>query len=71
MTPPKLTPVQSSNISALGYKDGMWVRFNGGTLYRYPEVPMDRFQEAFQVESVGRWFAQNIRGKYQHEQVDA
>lgn len=68
---PTLTPVKSSNIQALGWNDdGLWVRFHGGALYRYPMATKKLYDDAFKVESVGAWFRDNVRGKLEHLKID-
>lgn len=72
MKMPALVPVTSSNIDALGFSPhiGLVVRFKGGGLYHYPEVPLAVYEQALEAPSVGRWFSNEIRGKYKHSQVD-
>ena len=71
MKPPKLTPVKSSNIQSLGHDThGLWVRFKGGGLYRYPDVAEKVFQDAVSSESPGKFFAKEIRGQYRHVLVN-
>jgi hypothetical protein len=71
MKPPKLTSVESSNIDAMGHsKDGLFVRFKGGGLYRYPECPKSVYDEGLKAESVGKWFRSEIVGTYKHSQID-
>jgi len=63
----KLHPVESSNISALGYdeKTGeLHVKFNSGTQYAYAGVPLDTYEELIQAESIGSFFYHHIKGKY-------
>lgn len=72
MKPPKLTPVESSNIDSMGHsKDGLFVRFKGGGLYRYPECPKTVYDEGLKAESVGVWFREKVRGHYEHKKHDA
>lgn len=68
---PEMKPVQSSNIQSLGHDGrGLFVRFNGGGLYQYPDVPVDVYQSAFEAPSVGSWFSGAIRGRYEHKKLD-
>jgi hypothetical protein len=61
-----LTEVESSNIAAVGYKDGfLHVRFQNGATYEYENVPDDVATALFEAESVGRFFNGAIRGQYQ------
>lgn len=71
MKPPKLTPVKSSNLQALGYDArGLWVRFNGGALYSYPKAPRALYEEGVAAESPGSWFIAKIRGHLDHVKHD-
>ncbi len=71
MKKPTLTPVKSSNIDAIGFgNDGLFVRFKGGSLYRYPAAPKSLYENMLKAESVGSFFASNIRGTYHHLPVD-
>lgn len=55
-----LTEVQSSNIAAIGERDGhLIVRFNNGVAYRYPERART-MDEMIAAESMGKFFHQNL-----------
>ena len=67
-TPLKLNPVKSSNVDAVGYDAAtltLQVRFKGGKSYTYAGVPAAVNTALNQAESVGRFIAANIVGKYQ------
>lgn len=70
---PEMKPVKSSNIDKLGYDDagGLFVRFHGGNLYRYPDAPRELFERAMESDSVGKFFSTEIRGQYRHQKLDA
>lgn len=71
MKHPTLTPVKSSNIQSVGHSnDGLFVRFQGGSLYCYPEAPREVYDEMLKAESAGKFFTANVRGKYAHLPVD-
>lgn len=70
MKTPTMKAVQSSNLQSIGYGSGLFVRFHGGGLYRYPEVPKEAYERGLEAESVGRWFASEVRGVYKHEKLD-
>lgn len=56
-----LTEVKSSNIAAIGERDGhLIVKFNNGTAYRYPGMART-IDEMIAAESMGRFFAQKLR----------
>jgi hypothetical protein len=64
MTP---TP-QSSNIAAVGYDSAtseLYVTFvNSGRTYKYLDVPPGEFGMLERADSVGSYFANNIKGQY-------
>lgn len=68
MPMPDLTPVQSSNIEAIGH-DGtdLYVKFNSGSVWKYGGVPADVHVEMLRSTSVGRFFFQKIKGTYAGE----
>jgi len=69
----KLQKVQSSNVGAVGYEDGvLLVRFNSGTLYRYSGVPADVFSRLLAAPSKGAFVATQIvkSRAYQVEKID-
>ena len=69
---PPLTPVKSSNISAIGH-DGsrLFIRFNGGGIYSYKGVSPDTYKAGLEAESVGKWFRSEISGKHEFLKHDA
>lgn len=71
MKTPKLVKVKSSNIQAIGHSnDGLFVRFVGGSTYRYPDAPKALYDKLLKAESVGSLFASAVRGKFAHKPVD-
>lgn len=71
-THPPMTAVKSSNIEALGHRGNvLYVRFKGGKLYSYADVPAEVYHAGVASESPGRWFRDRIRGTYRHSIVDA
>jgi hypothetical protein len=63
-----MNPVVSSNIGAIGY-DGvtreLHVQFKSGRTYKYSNVPLDVYDAFLAAESKGKYFAANVRGKYE------
>lgn len=60
----KLTPVTSSNISAVGYNGKtltLTVEFHNGGLYEYSPVTKETYVELVEAKSVGSYLSQNIR----------
>lgn len=65
-------PVQSSNIAAVGYDPAtaeLEIEFAAGGLYRYADVPADKYQQLIAAESVGSHFAANIKGRFAHRRI--
>jgi hypothetical protein len=61
-------PVVSSTIKSIGYqqeteniKSHLTVIFNSGARYTYTGVPLDLWVRLKEAESVGRFFAQEIK----------
>lgn len=66
-----LTPVKSSNIRAVGYDPAtrtLAVEFPN-SVYHYADVPPNVHDELRAAESVGRYFASNVKGKFEHSKV--
>jgi hypothetical protein len=64
----ELKEVKSSNIQAIGYdKDSqtLHVKFVGNNVYEYAAVPQELFESFSGSESKGKFFAANIRGRFQ------
>lgn len=60
----KLTPVKSSNLTAVGYnaeEEALVVLFHSGQTYRYSPVSLDTYNELLTAESVGQYLNQNIK----------
>lgn len=63
----EMTPVQSSNVKALGWEDEVLeVEFVKGGKYRYTGVPEEIYKILVNADSVGKAFHRYIRPK-QHE----
>jgi hypothetical protein len=60
-----LTRVKSSAIRAIGY-DGymLTVEFHSGRVYDHPGVPHSVYLGLMRASSKGRFYNQNIRGRY-------
>lgn len=68
----EMVPVKSSNVEAIGHRGStLHVRFKGGGLYTYTDVPAEVFREGVAAESVGGWFRSKVMGKFRHEKHDA
>lgn len=66
------TPVDSSNISSIGYDEDsntLEVEFHSGAVYQYFDVPLNVYQEIMEAGSKGQYFAQHIKGYYRFVKV--
>jgi len=65
-------PVVSSQLSYIGYdKDTqeLYVTFIKGDTYKYDNVPEIVFNEFRNSGSIGKYYLQNIKGKYTSTKV--
>ncbi len=65
--------VDSSNVESVGYDrdtQELHVRFKNGSLYKYENVPPDAHEELMAADSVGKHLAENIKGTYDHSQLE-
>ena len=61
----QLTPVKSSNITELGWNDGvLHVRFKNGGLFSYSGITNQMYNELLGAESIGAHFSKHIRTKH-------
>lgn len=63
----ELQAVTSSNINSIGYNpEGrkMYVKFNHGGTWEYVGVPPEVYAEMCGAESVGKYFADHVKGKF-------
>lgn len=64
----ELKPVQSSNVASIGY-DGsekiLYIKFKGSNkIYEHHGVPYEVFKELQASDSVGSYYARNIKKQY-------
>lgn len=65
-----MTPVNSSNLSAVGYENGiLYIRFHGGQMYCYYGVPEFVYEELMSAPSHGKYFAAHIRNVYRYDKL--
>ena len=72
MTTPAMTPVDSSNIDAIGYDEDerkLYVRFTSARTYVYFDVSPDTHQELIQADSKGSYLNREIRHNYEYEEL--
>lgn len=64
-----MTEVKSSNIQAVKFGgDILVVQFKNGKVFAYDGVPQETFDEMMKSESLGSYFAQHIKGKFNETQ---
>ncbi|MDO7977728.1 KTSC domain-containing protein [Oceanotoga teriensis] len=65
--------VESSNLLEVGYDENnelLYVRFKNNSLYFYKGVPKFQYETLLNSQSVGRYFANNIRNFYPYEKIE-
>ena len=70
---PRLMPVDSSVIAAVGYDDArrtLYVRFNASGTYVFHDVPPTAYDAFIHAESKGRFFNAEIRNTYRYTRLD-
>lgn len=59
----------SSNVAFYGYDEHynrLFIQFKNGNSYIYKDIKPELFAEMDKSESVGKFFSQNIAGRYEH-----
>ncbi len=72
MTTPDMTPVDSSNIEAVGYDASnreLYVRFLNNRTYAYSEVPAELHEELLRAPSKGSFLNRAIKGAYAYREL--
>ena len=59
--------VSSSNVSAIGYEDGIQVRFKNGSVYQYFSCSESLFQSFLNASSKGKFVHQHLVHKPQRK----
>lgn len=60
-------PVRSTNIVSIGYDSDtsvLEIEFYSREVYQYTNIPQRLFDDFMTSQSLGRYFAQNIKGKF-------
>ena len=66
-----MIPVESSQIKSIGYSGStLYIEFLKGTVYSYTNVPDDVHTLLLLSKSVGKYFASEIKGKYEFVKTD-
>ena len=61
--------VKSSNILSIGYSvpnHVLYIKFHGGAIYRYSDVPQSEFNSLLESDSKGRYARRNIYWNYSY-----
>lgn len=63
--------VESSQIDSVAHDEqGLFVKFiSGGSIYGYPDVPKETFDQMVQAESVGKFLNSQIKPNYGYERL--
>ncbi len=67
-----MEPVQSSALSAIGYNPNkriLALQFTGGAIHHLADVSEVDHAHLMAAESIGRHFAQHLKGKYQSQKM--
>ncbi len=68
-----MLPVASPMASAIGYdseNEVLQIEFNSGAVYQFSDIDEDTWEDLYASEAVGRYFNQNIKGRYQSQRID-
>lgn len=68
----KWVPVESSVFWAVAYDEGehsLYLKFRSGEVYRYFDVPVQRYEALLAADSKGRYFRDNILGRFAYERM--
>jgi hypothetical protein len=67
----KRIPVSSSMIKEVETTDDgkLVVVFNTGKVYKYNNIPDNIKKDMLKADSVGKYFSENVKNKYEHEKV--
>lgn len=63
--------VSSSMIKEVGWEDQtLEIEFSNGTVYRYYDVPEEKYNELINSPSIGKEFHSSIRNAFRTEKVN-
>jgi len=65
--------LNSSNLEAVRYNQDteiLSIRFKGGNVYEYSEVPLLEYMELLKAESHGKYFHSHIKDKFEFKKLD-
>lgn len=67
-----MIPVISSNVEALGHDEAarrLVVKYRGGVLWEYDEVPREKMDALLAADSVGGFLHREIRGRHEGRRI--
>ena len=69
-----LTEVQSSNIKSIGYSEdneilGVVMKSTSNIMYLYENVPIQTYVNFITSDSKGKYFLNEIKGKFQFKKI--
>lgn len=73
MNSTQMQPVNSSNITELGYDEVsqiVYVRFTNGSLYIYKGVPKEEFNALMNAPSIGSYLHKNYKNVFPYERIE-
>lgn len=71
--PLKMLPVQSTMATSIGYDCNdriLQVEFSSGSVYQYADVEPETWEALQGTESLGRFYNNEIKGRYDCQRVD-
>lgn len=73
LEPIAMLPIDSSMANAVGYSDDeqvLQIEFQNGAVYQYLGVTRATWQELQSTDSIGKFYNQEIKGKYDGDRID-
>jgi hypothetical protein len=67
-----MLPIESSMAKAVGYdsdEEVLQVEFRNGEIYQYQDVDDSTWDGLYKTDSIGKFFNQKIKGKYQYQHL--
>jgi len=71
--PIAMLPVSSSMALTVGYSESdriLQVEFQSGAVYQYSEVEPETWEDLNTSDSIGKFFNQEVKGRYESERID-
>jgi len=68
-----MLPIASTMANAIGYSpenEVLQIEFNSGAVYEYSDIDEGTWEDLYTSDAVGRYFNQNIKGRYQSRRID-